>query len=218
MSFALGSIRVGSDALAFGPLHDPPVLTYVSPTGVVSSGGPTVTVDWTYSQPQNDPQEEFRVTVWDVAATPDAIVYDTGWITSEATQLDVDFDELELPTDGPVRFEVQVRATEYEVDADSATVTMDFGAPQLTITQPLDQSVHTDPDSIDVGWTVTDTAGHAQAEYRVRLLTAETNLPLTSTGWVTSAVTAATLNYIFVDNTQVKVEVTAKNENGIRST
>lgn len=217
MTFALGGFRTGTVPLGWGPLHDPPVVAYVSPTGVVSAGGPVVTVDWTYSQPQGDPQEQYRVTVYDVDADPDELVWDSGWITSQVTAQSIDFDEAELPTDGLVRFEVQVRVTEYEEAVSSGTVTMDFGAPQLTITAPLDQSVHTDPDSIDVGWTVTDTPGHTQAEYRVRLLTAETSLPLTSTGWVVSTDTTATLNYVFVDNTSLKVEVQSKNENGIRS-
>ena len=62
-----------------------------------------------------------------------------------------------------------------------------------------------------------DVGGKTQAYYRVRLLSAETEQVLTSTGWVASAATEATVEYQSADGSRITVEVQAKNSEGILS-
>ena len=211
MTFAVGARPVASGSVAAGPLHDPPTVALTAPSGTISSGGPDITVSWTYAQPQGDPQEYYRVRILD-GGTP---VFDTGILSGADGTLDVDFDAEEIPGDGSYTAEVTVIGANQQA-TDTGSFTADLGTPALTITAPVDEEVHTDPDSVDVAWSVVD-AGHTQAQYRVRLLSPTTSEVLTTTGWVTSTDTSVTVDYVFADNTQVVVEVQTKNENGMRS-
>lgn len=215
MSFALGSIRVGSDALAWGPLHDPATVTVDAPSGTVSTGGPNVTAEWTYAQPQGDPQGRYRVRVYDDSAVEQ---YDSGWLAGTASSWAIDWAEQGFPgvlTDWVIDVSVEGADSVFQA-TDTSLFSVDFGDPQLTITAPVDQSIHTDSDSLTVTWTVSD-PGHTQAEYRVRLLAATTQEVLFSTGWVSSSDLSAVIGYLFADNTQVIVEVQAKNDQGMLS-
>ena len=48
MSTTLGTYPLGTEPLAGSILHDPPEVTVLAPTGVISTGGPGVTVQWSY--------------------------------------------------------------------------------------------------------------------------------------------------------------------------
>jgi hypothetical protein len=220
MSWGIGMDPLGLLPAGGGPLHDPPTVTLDAPTGTVSSGGPDVTITWTFGQEQGDAQEWYRVYA-EVAAV---IVYDTGWVAGAAASHVIDWDLEGLDPDAVVDLFVEVRGPEaigtgtlarYERSG-TASPTIDFGDPVATITAPLDASVHTDPDSVTVTWTFVD-AGHTQGEYRIRLLSIATGAVLYTTGWVSSAVTTFEVPYLFSNNSQIRVEVQLKNDQGMRS-
>ncbi|RMF59090.1 MAG: hypothetical protein D6746_08800, partial [Bacteroidetes bacterium] len=56
---AVGTFDVGTSAVAGDSTFDAPTATVTSPTGVVSTGGPNLTVTWSYSQAQGKPQTEY---------------------------------------------------------------------------------------------------------------------------------------------------------------
>ena len=220
MSFAIGKSSLSELPVAAGPLHDPPTVLGTAPTGTVSSGGPSVPVTWTYDQPQGDPQEFYRIKVLKSAV----VLYDTGWLAGPDVSANLDWDALEL--DGEDTFDVQVHVRgpasigtgtlARREDSDENSFTLAFGAPALTVSAPTEGTIHTDPDSLTVTWSVSD-GGHTQSAYRVQLRAVETNAILYTSGWVASAVTTHEVPYLFQDNTQIRVEVQTKNDQGMRS-
>lgn len=211
MTFAVGLRPVASGSVAAGPLHDPPTVTVDAPTGSVSSG-PGVTVEWTYAQPQSDPQEYYRVRILDGMTA----LFDSGVLSGAVAEYTVDFDAEEIPGDGSYTAEVTViGANQQAVDTQAFTAAL--GTPELDIDAPTDGEVWTDPDSLDVAWSSTDTGSHTQAQYRVRLKSPTTQAVLYTTGWVTSTDESVTIDYLFANNTQVVVEVQIKNDAGMRS-
>lgn len=221
MSLALGLRSTARQTTAAGPLHDRPTVVVTAPGDEVLEG-PNVDVEWVYQQPQGKAQQWYRVFV---EAAGSVLVHDTGWLAGAADQLTLDWETLGLDATventitvgvrGPARIGTGAVARYQAQDSTAAEV--DMGNPQCTIVLPVDGSVHTDPDSILVAWTFEDDEGHSQAEYRVRLLSVETGAELFTTGWVASDATSVELDYVFNDNTKVRVEVQLKNEQGVRS-
>lgn len=212
-AYALGTEPVGSD-----PLHDPPVVTVTGPTGTITTGGPTITATWTFYQPQNDPQDWFRVEVTNDADT--ASYFDSGWIAGSETSYVVDVDAEEIPpdsTDLSTKVYVKSGAAGYQ-DSDILAFNLEYGSPHCTILTPADESIHTDPDSITVNWTFADDrAGKTQSAWRVRLLSEVTGAELYSSRWTAGTDTSKVVPYLFQDDTRVVVEVQLKNSEGIRS-
>lgn len=217
MSIAVGLHALGLEPLAGSILHDPPVINLTSPTGTLSTGGPTVNVAWDYSQAQGDPQEKYRIRVTNDADT--VTHYDTGWILSTDQSVDLDWDALELPSDSTdVTIQLAVVGATIWTVTDSEAIEMQWGVPHCTIDTPTDSSIWTDPTGIDMTWTFTDDrAGKTQGWYRARVLDRDTGLSLYDTSWVASAAALATLEYLPSDGQQLTLELQLKNNHGIRS-
>lgn len=222
VSLKLGAWSLGTEPLAASPQLDDVSVTVTAPTGTVSTGGPEVTVTWTYAQPQNRAQEQFRVRL--VSDDGSTEYYDSGWQfgSNVSWAIDLDASTSVPPTTTDLKSEVSVRGpaeigTGYEA-TDTQEWDLDYGDPYLVINEPDDGDIHTDPNEISVGWTFSDGPGHVQSAYRVRLLQPSTEIVLIDTGWVSSDSTSATITYGFVDDTQVLVEVQAKNQHGYRTT
>ena len=220
----LGLHPLGTYPLAGMVLHDPPTVTATAPTGTVSSGGPYLSTAWTYSQAQGDAQEWFRVQIVNDADTE--IYHDSGWLAGADATRDIDVgdppgvpgDSSDVSTKVYVRGPVTTGIGRFEAESDLLPFIVALGDPHLTIVAPLDGSIHLDPDEVYVDWTFTDdVGGKTQAYYRVRLLSAETEQVLSSTGWVASAATEATVEYLSSDGARMTVEAQAKNSEGILS-
>jgi hypothetical protein len=223
MSLALGGYAFGTEPLAGDPLHDPPTVVVTAPTGTVSTGGPVLTVEWDYAQPQGDAQEWYRVLAQNDAGT--TTFYDSGWLPGTDASLGVDVDAEEIPHDSSdLTWMVQVRGPEgigtgtvarYQVEDDEAIV-IDWGDPAAAITAPGDGGVVDELTGLDVSWTFTD-AGKTQSAYRVRLLLHDSSLVEHDTGWVASAATSYEVPITLRDGSVYDVEVQLKNNHGIRS-
>lgn len=212
-SSATGLFSVALSPVGAGPLHEPPTVTVDAPTGTVTSG-PEVTVAWTYVQDQGDLQEAYRIVVQE--SPGGATVYDSGYLAGGASQVDLDWDALELETEATFDVSVYV-ASGGNIATDTTTFTASLGDPQITILIPADGAVHSEKDYMDVTWTFND-PGHTQSEYRIRLLSPISGAVLASTGWVVSGDQGPIrVPYVFSDNTEVTLEVQAKNDQGIRS-
>ena len=220
----LGLNPIGTYPLAGNILHEPPTVVATSPTGTVSSGGPYLSVAWTYNQAQGDPQEWWRVQIVNDADT--VIYHDTGWLpgTDATYQADVG-DAPGVPGDSSdVSTKVYVRGPEtlgigrYEATSALLPFIIALGDPHVTIVSPVDDQVWLDPDKIDVDWTFTDdVGGKVQEYYRVRVLAAGSEQVLTSTGWVQSAATDASITWQSQDGAKYTIEIQAKNDEGILS-
>lgn len=225
MTVALGAFAFATEPSASDPLHDPPVVTITAPTGTVTTGGPDLTAQWTFTQAQSDEQEWYRVLLTNDGGT--TTYYDSGWLSGTAASLAVDIDAEEVPADTTdLTVQVQARGPEaigtgtvarYQT-SDTEAIELQYGVPHCTITAPVDGAIWADADSVNVEWTfVDDRAGKTQGWYRIRLFSAGTGLLLVSTGWTASAVTSRDVDYYLQDGSIVDVEVQLKNNEGIRS-
>ena len=79
---AVGSYEVGSEAVAGTTTYNTPTVTVTSQGSTVTTGGPDLTVTWTYSQADGKVQERYRVIVDNGSST---VYYDSGHIVSAAT-------------------------------------------------------------------------------------------------------------------------------------
>ena len=222
---ALAAVELGGQVVGSDVLHDPPTVDVTAPSGVVTSGGPVLTVQWSYSQPQGDPQEWYRVLAQNDART--VTYYDSGWIKSTAQQLAVDVDAENIPADTTdLTWVVQVRGPEqigtgdvarYQAE-DASPIDLQWGVPHCTILQPTDQEVVTTPGSITVSWSFSDDrAGKTQGWYRVYIRYRDSQQTVYDTGWVASADTSVTLPVELLDGSAYDVVVQLKNNEGIRS-
>jgi len=220
----LGLHPLGTYPLAGNILHDPPTVVATAPTGTVSTGGPYLSVAWTYSQAQNDPQEWWRVQIVNDGDTE--IYHDSGWLpgTDATYQADVGDapgvpgDSSDVSTKVYIRGPISLGIGRYEATSDLLPFIIALGDPHVTIVEPVDQAIHSDPDEIYADWTFTDdVGGKVQEYYRVRILSTQTGAVLTTTGWVQSATTEATVPWISSDGARYTVEVQAKNDEGILS-
>lgn len=219
-----GAKGFGFEPLAGDPLHDPVTVTVV-PLGSVSSGGPTLTVQWDYQQAQGDAQEWFRVLVLDDALA--VTYYDSGWLESALEQHTVDVDAEGIPhesTDLTVR--VMVRGPEaigvgavkrYQASADDP-FEVHWGTPHCTITDPADGAVYAEPSGLTVQWSFSDDDGsNTQSQYRARLLLAGSGLVEHDSGWIVGSETSYEFPVNLRDGSQYRVEVQLKNNHGVRS-
>lgn len=219
----VGAHPIGGEPVAGDPLWDPPSVVVTFPTSGVSTGGPTLTPAWTYSQPQGKAQEQFRILVQNDAGT--VTHHDTGWLSGAVGSYALDWDAIEAPTvSSDVQIVVRVRGpasigtgtvARYEA-SDESEFSISWGNPQCAITGPVDGQIWTDGAGIDVAWTFTD-PGKTQTQYRVRILEPATSTVLYSTGWVASAATSVRIPIVLSDDTEVQVEVQLKNNHGMRS-
>lgn len=211
----LGVGALGTQPVGSGILHDPAVVT-VTTIGTITTGGPDITIDWSFSQPQNDPQTHYRVEILNDAL--DTTYYDSGWLTGADLSHSVDVDAEGVPHESSdVTARVSVRAERGEV-TDQDPFIIDFGVPHCTITAPADESVQETLGGVSVSWTFTDDDGaNTQGWYRVRLLLDESSLVIHDSGWVASAATTYNIPSVLNDGSSYRVEVQLKNNHGIRS-
>ena len=222
-ALTIGKAFIGDEPIAGSPLHAPAVIVITAPTGTSDSGGPELTVTWTYAQDEGDLQERYRVRVTNDAGTTEH--YDSGWLYGASTSHAIDWDALELPADSSdITVELSVFATQGGgtvwplVVQDSEAIVMAYGVPHCTITAPVDGSIWTDADSINCSWTFTDdVAGRTQGSYRIRILDRVSDIELYDTGWTVSASTSVEVPFTCVDGQLLTVEIQLKNENGMRS-
>lgn len=221
--FALGRRPLIEQPVAFGPLHDPPSVT-VTPLGTVSTGGPELTVNWSYSQPQGDAQEWWRVLVYEEGGDD---FYDTGWRAGSDSSHVMDVDELGIPHDFEgLAIDVYVRGPEtigvgelerYEA-ADQEVFDIEWGVPHCTITSPANEAVHTETDGLTVAWAFTDDrAGKTQSAWRAILRLAASDLVEWDTGWVSGAESSFEFPVGLRDGSAYEILVQLKNNHGIRS-
>lgn len=224
MSQALAGHSFGVEPLAGDPLHDPPSVVPV-PLGAISADGPEITVEWSFSQPQGDAQEQFRVELTNDAG--DTVYYDSGWLAGTDTSLVIDVDAEGIPHDtSDITAKVQARGPEaigtgdlarYEI-SDTDPFSLAWGEPHATIDDPDNGEVWGDLDGVDVVWSFTDDDGaNTQGWYRVRLTLPGVGLTLWDTGWVESTDTTYRIPVQLNPGSLYRVFVQLKNNHGIRS-
>lgn len=222
---ALATYSLGTEPVGTSILHDSPVVTLTAPVGTLTTGGPTVDVTWTFSQPQGDVQEWWKVTFTDDAGT--TVYYDSGWQQGAVESHVVDLDAEEVPVDSTdVTCHVYVRGPEaigtgtvarYEDNNESAIV-LEWGVPHCTITSPTNGQIITLATNLPVSWTFSDDrGGKTQGWYRVQLRYADSDLVVYDTGWVAGTDLNTTLPYLLTDGTSYEVVVQLKNNEGVRS-
>ena len=87
---ALGVYALGTVPLAGDPLHDPPTVV-VTTIGAITTGGPNMTVEWTFDQVQGDTQQKYKVEILDDALA--IVYYDSGWLSGAGLSHVFDVDE-----------------------------------------------------------------------------------------------------------------------------
>ncbi len=220
MSQALGTFPLGVLPLAGNPLHDPPTVV-VTTIGTITTGGPNMTVAWTFNQVQGDPQTAYRVEILDDALA--VSYYDSGFLSGAPASLLVDVDAHDIPhdsTDVTARVTVQsaglVPVFHRGTDVDAYQI--EWGVPHATIDAPLDLEVWSDLTGVDVDWTFTDDrGGKIQSAYRVRLILKGSGLVLWDTGFVVSTDVTYTIPVSLNPGSDYTVELQLKNDHGVRS-
>ncbi len=220
MTQAMGAYALGSEPLAGDPLHDPPTVV-VTTIGTITTGGPNMTVGWTFNQVQADVQQKYRVEVLNDALA--ISYYDSGWLSGANVTHLVDVDAEGIPhdsTDVTARVSVETAGLVpvYHRGTDVDAYQIEWGVPHTTITAPLNLEVWDDLTGVDVTWSFADDrGGKIQAEYRVRLILSGSGLVLWDTGWTVSTDVAFNIPVILNPGSQYTVEVQLKNDHGIRS-
>ncbi len=217
---ALGVYALGTVPLAGDPLHDPPTVV-VTTIGAITTGGPNMTVEWTFDQVQGDTQQKYRVEILDDALA--TTFYDSGWLSGAGLSHVFDVDEEGVPhesTDVTARVSVETSGLVpvYHQADDVDAYTIVWGVPHCTIDAPANLEVWTDLTGVDVEWSFTDdVGGKIQAEYRVRLSLSGSGLVLWDSGWVVSTDTTYNIPVVVNPGSAYDVEVQLRNNHGIRS-
>jgi hypothetical protein len=201
-------------------VHDPPTVTVTSPTGVLSTGGPNLTVNWSYAQAQSVAQATYRVRITNAAGT--VIYYDSGTLSGTNTShviTDWPSDE-SRPTDttgSALRARVDVTSADGSSFAANHQTSFDlqWGVVTCTITNPPDNSVVTSS-SLTVTWTFSSTRSKPQGKYRVQLVL-KPSTTLYDSGWVTSTATSLLLPVQLLNRRSYVVYVQLQNSEGVRS-
>ncbi|RMF62085.1 MAG: hypothetical protein D6746_04600, partial [Bacteroidetes bacterium] len=187
--------------------------------GVVSTGGPNLTVTWSYSQAQGKPQTEYRVQVTDSTGT--VVHYDSGWLAGAATSHTFDAVAAGVPTDttgSQLRALVLVQAQNVNDQGISPAQAFDiqWGVVTPTITSPTG-TVTTQ--TVTVNWTFSSTRGKTQSAYRAVLTYAEGGATLEDSGKVTSSTaTSHAFTYPLANGSSYKVTLTLYNSEGVAGT
>lgn len=210
----------------YGVLHDKPTVAVSAPAGTVSTGGPSLTASWLYSQAQGHPQSKYRVLFTDSADT--VTYYDSGWLYGTDATHTVNFDDEQIPadtTDIACKVQVQGQATvgvgvlEDPNAEDVSPFAIEWGVPHCTVLSPVDGQIITDPNGVTVQWSFSDDrAGKTQGQYRVMLRLPSSGTVLYDTGWVVdAAATSHVVDYYLADKASYDIVVQLKNNEGIRS-
>lgn len=195
-------------------------VTATAPSGTSSTGGPSLTVTWTYGGGENsDTQAAFRVEVLDSTLT--TTYYDSGVVVSSGTSHVIsDITATSIPGDSAAGA-LRVRVTCYSVIGASTTSSavsfaLQWGVVTATVTSPVAGQVLTGT-SITPSWTFGSTRSKTQQKYRVRLLTGDGAVALYDSGWVTSSATSHAIPTALADGNFYKVGVQLMNTEGMKS-
>jgi hypothetical protein len=215
---AVGSYEVGSEAVAGTTSYNTPTVTVTSQGSTVTTGGPDLTVTWTYSQADGKAQERYRVIVDNGSST---VYYDSGYIISAATSHTFDAVVEGVPTDttsSALRVTVQAIAQDVaQYGSDDQTFDIQWGVVTGTITAPADLAVLSTT-STTVTWTFADSRSKTQSGYQVRLLGAASGIELFTSGLVTSTDTSYAVPYTLSDSSSYTVELILYNSESVPST
>lgn len=181
-------------------LVDPPDVVVTGPTegGTINTALPTVT--WTFSAGGIRTQRAYRVRIWDLDASPDEEVHDTGWVFSDA----VTWTSLEQILEEGVNYraDVYVQDTLGLGDNDSNSFDTDWLPPiELTST-----AVTVDEFKATITWDDSDNdpdwVGYRIYRRYMKPAIPELDLDLTATTWevIGEAVDVAT-SYTHYDYT-----------------
>lgn len=215
---AVGSYEVGSEAVAGTTTYNTPTVTVTSQGSTVTTGGPDLTVTWTYSQADGKAQERYRVIVDNGSST---VYYDSGYIISAATSHTFDAVVEGVPVDttgSALRVTVQAIAQDVaQYGSDDQTFDIQWGVVTGTITAPADLAVLSTT-STTVTWTFADSRSKTQSGYQVRLLGAASGIELFTSGLVTSTDTSYSVPYTLSDSSSYDVELILYNSESVPST
>lgn len=214
-----GALQYGATALGGGVVHDLPTVSVTAPTGTTSTGGPSLTVSWTYAQAQNDPQAAYRVQITNAAGT--TVYFDSGWLGGASTSYVVsDLVAAGVPTDTTgtaLRAVVAVRSNQgdaFEKYSSPQSFDVQWGVVTATATGPAEGASVTSS-TVTATWTYSSTRSKAQASYRVRLLAASSGYVFYDSGFITGTGTSLAIPTVLVNGSSYRVEVTLKNTEGV---
>jgi hypothetical protein len=199
-------------------IYQAPTVTITAPAdgGTVSTGGPVLSVAWTYDQGEDLEQATWRVRVQNDAGS--TTYYDSGTRSGTDASLDIDCIAEGVPTD-TTDIKVVVDVT-CETTGQSATDTNSFellwGVVTLTIDTPVDGSVVADS-QVTVEWTFASTRSKTQGRWRVRLLYAGGTVVLYDTGWQDGTDSSFLIPFVLSTGSGYRVEVDVENSEGIRA-
>ena len=216
---AVGSHAIGAESVAGDFSFSVPVVSITAPTSLVTTGGPDLTVTWTYTQAESRPQERYRVIIDDGAAT---VYYDSGLVISGATSHVVDVVAEGVPTDTTgtsLRVTVQAIAQgTSQYGDDNLAFDIQWGVVTATITAPTDLAVLAIV-STTVSWTFGSTRSKTQSAYQVRLLGAASGIEVFTSGKILdTGASSYAVPYTLSDSSSYDVELTLYNSEGVPST
>ena len=220
---SLGTETLGEPTLGGWGFFD---LPEVNVTSVTATTGPTVTVNWTYSQAQGAPQVLYRVALQDTSIGGNPVFYESGWLSGAITSYEIDVVALEYggfldaggyddQTFPQAVVQVATWADSSLVDTiesleDTLAFNVDWGQPTVTITSPVSGSVvETSP--LTVTWNYSDSDALAQGSFRVKLIGPDSGVVLYDSGYIVSAGTSHLINFQLLDDVTYEVEVEARN-------
>lgn len=187
-----------------------------TPATTINTGGPDLTVTYTYAQAQSLAQASRRIRVQNAAGS--TTYYDSGVIASATTTVTLDAVALGIPTDTTgtaLKVVVDVvAATSAGAGTANKAFDIQWGVVSCTVTAPLDGAVVTDS-TPTVDWTFASTRSKAQAHYRVRVLLDGTTTVHSDSGKTAGTDATYTVATPLVDNNVYDVEVTLWNAEGV---
>lgn len=143
---------------------------------IITAGGPTITVSWSYSHPLGRAQGSWRLQLFNGLQT--VKYYDSNFVTGAAGSTTVDLVALagSLLADtsgGNIVAIVTVRSVDgITSQGTSAPIAFDvqWGRPTVNLTHPVNGQLLTDPTAdITAAWTYSDTRASPETSYRVTL-------------------------------------------------
>lgn len=217
---AFGTFSFGAESHGGTVTHDRPTVTLVAPTGTVTTGGPTLDIEWTYDH-DVDAQGQFRVEITDDAGT--TTHYDSGWISGANDEyfpniLAESLTNLFPPDTEDISVRVSVRSTEgpaWWATTGLQAFIIQWGIVTVQIDEPPDGSILTEG-TVTVEWTFASTRSKTQAGFRVELFS-EAGASLYDTGFIAGTGSSYEIPFALQDGSTYTVQVTLVNSEGVRS-
>lgn len=181
-------------------LVDPPVVAVTAPTSgsTINTALPTVT--WTFTVGGTRFQRAYRIRIWDVDASPDEEVYDTGWVFSNA----VSWTSAEQILEEGVNYRADVSVLDnLNLGDDDSTLFDTDWLPPIQITTA---AVVADEFKATLTWdnsdNDTDWVGYRIYRRWMEVAIEELDIDATATTWkLIGEVTDVQTNYTFYDYT-----------------